>query len=243
MSDESVRLDAAQALMDCGEWEEAAPLLDSLLADSPDWPEALELRARVWLARESFADALDDLEALQMLRPLSVAAQLAMAECYWRLNRWELARGVYRYLADEATVPPDRLSDLAKGLGRSGDPRRALAVCRQAVAAQPESHEAWFGVAYYTARAGAPDESLTPLLRQCVRLEPNGVFYRITLMAVLWRLKQYDEAYRVVAAIDLGRLRTISCECCLDRLRQLYFAHDDLDRAAACERPHDHSCD
>lgn len=234
MLEEHSALGAVRALIACAEYEEAASALGPLIARSPEDAELRELRATALVGHGRMDDALRDYQVLESLRPLSVESQILMAECYWQTGDLTLSRGVYAFLAEFPAVPPELLSDVAKGLGRAGDAHRALAVCRRAVEATPESAEAWYGVAYYMARTRAPDESLASVLERCVRLKPSCHFYRVSLMSILLRLGRGDAAYDAVRDIPREALRDWNCGDCLARLAELYDGYGDHDRANDC---------
>lgn len=95
-----LREDYAEVLVDAGQLEQAAPVVDRYLADDPTSARLRRLRARIDMARGAPAEAGRRLEALARELPedAGIAADLAAAEL--GAGRWSRALDLYARLLD-----------------------------------------------------------------------------------------------------------------------------------------------
>jgi len=228
--------DRARVLYENGMPLPALELLAFQLSDDPHDARSLELKGIVLHSLGKFERACNAIEAAGVIRPLSPSAQLALADCYLAMERLALARAIYRRLASEDGVAFESLSALAKGLSEVEDYELALDVCQRAAAHRPDCHHAQYGVAYYMSKSGHPPELIYPVIAAAIELAPSVFHYRVAAVTVLSRMNEPDRAYLAVADATAGELGSVTCRCCLERLRCLYEAADDQQRSRLCGR-------
>ncbi|MFI4875468.1 MAG: tetratricopeptide repeat protein [Blastopirellula sp. JB062] len=228
------RLQRAVACYSRGMLGEALRHVDAALADGDVAADALELKGVILQMQGSHSAALLTLEEAQQLQPLSLAAQLAIADCYCQKGDFEQGREIYYQLADRDDFPPALLSSLAEGLGRLQEFDRARRVCETAVQQNPTSHAALYGVVFYMCRAGEPAEKSIPLVERLIDLAPRVFRYRMSLATLYAQQGEIEKAYLAVADATTDELQTVDCSCCVTRLIDLFVEFEDRERAAYC---------
>ncbi|WP_020470104.1 tetratricopeptide repeat protein [Zavarzinella formosa] len=134
------------------------------LDQHPDTGRLWEILGLAHWMRGEIQAALSPLETASLYVPLQPLAQLALAAAYAWANKPDLARTVYKHLADCPGFPVPLMPRLAAGLGRIGENEAALLVCEKLVELRPDYHPAWFGIAFYRRRLGRPvHEATDPL--------------------------------------------------------------------------------
>ncbi|MEM7313608.1 MAG: hypothetical protein AAF497_10705 [Planctomycetota bacterium] len=112
----------------------------------------------------------------------------------------------------------------------------ALEVCQRATTENPTCHEARYGVAYYMSKAGYPPELVYPIIRRVSEMQPTIFHYRLATSTVLLRMRENERAYLTIADASRNELQSVTCSCCLARLRRMYVKANDSFRANLCER-------
>lgn len=171
------------------------------------------------------------LETASLLVPLSPSGRCALADCYARTGKRELARDLYVHLANDIRTPPELLPAAASGLGGLGESEAALDVCRELIRRDPSRHEAHFGVAYYLRRLGHPLEAAVPPVSRAHQLAPNVPLYRIVLASLMTKLGDHEEAYDLLRGVDP---QSVGCRCCLTRMMTVFSRAGDHTRFDAC---------
>ena len=205
-----------------GSYSEAGEVLELHLQQVPENPLAWELKGILCHALCDFELGRDALERAESFQPLSVSGKLALADCYANLEMPALAEAVYYHLAQSPIFDPEILARLARGLATLGQYVLAADVCQRAVALDPRSHNARYGVAFYLAKAGHPAELIQPILNNVIAMAPDVFFYRVALVTILCRLHLYQQAYLAIADATDAELQSLQCRCCVQRLALLY---------------------
>jgi tetratricopeptide (TPR) repeat protein len=209
---------AADALAQ-GDVEAVLDACESGLRLDPSHAGLHELCGIAYLEHENDSAAVHHFETASSIRPLLPAAALALANCYIRFGLTDSASTILQFLAEPGRCPVPLMPDLARALGLMGSYRSALDICEQLTQLRPTYHPAHFGVAFYRRRLGYPlEKSLAPL-QAAVRLEPDAVFYRLNLAALLADLGRTAEAVPWVQGIDPA---SISHKCLRRRLAMVF---------------------
>lgn len=239
---------AAADRFGAGEFEGVIEVATAGLARFPECGDLLEIRGVARCGRGEVLAATADLEAASALVPLGAQGQVALADCYARLGKIELARTVLFFLAEPGRCPVPLLPDVARGLGHLGEYATALAVCEAVTAARPGHHPAWFGQAYYRLKLGEPLASVAPALEEAFRLAPASLTYRLNLARAWDAAGRAADAYALVRDLAPDAAR---CPCAARALARMAEAGGDdrlaagfLIRAAALDRAGTaHECD
>jgi Flp pilus assembly protein TadD len=218
-------------LFDDGEFALAAEVARHFLDLSPEDGRLWQLFGTACCNLNDFAAGLDALETASSLTPLHPLAQLALATCYARLGKHELATMMFEHLG-EATEEPKLLARVARCLGALGRDAAALAVCRKLTRIDPANHSAHFGLAFYLQRLGASPESLIAPLAMALDLAPEVAAYRINLAFAWAKLGRTRQAYELLMKVSL---ETVGCSCTLQRLRAIFDSIGDHARSLVCQ--------
>lgn len=204
------------------------------LADHPDDGRMRELEGIVLYAKQEYVQAAEALEEASLLTSLSYAGQCVLGDCFLRTKRRGLAHTVFVYLAAVPELPTSLLPLLAAGLGATGEPARALAVCRDAARRLPDEDEPLYGMAHYMAKLNYPHECVLPLLERALHLSPNCAMYRVALAVIYEKLGRLPEAYEAAKGLATEALAAQRCANCLARLARVFFRAHDWDRYRSC---------
>jgi tetratricopeptide (TPR) repeat protein len=227
--DETLLLVAVQ-LYEEARFEEAAALAKQALDESPDNGRLWEIYGTARCQLEDFEVACDALETASVLVALHPVAQVALAACYVRANRTELACLIYRHLAVTVTNT-GLLSKVAARLGALEKHSAALKVCRRIVDLDSGHHQAIFGIAYYLRRLGFSSGTILPHLEMALKLSPDNLTYRLNLAFALFDIDCDREAHETLKPVAL---EAVSSPCCLQRMRQIFDRAGDHARALLC---------
>ena len=220
-----------QRLLESRELDEVQQVLDTALILYPEDGRLLELQGRVWHCQSRWGSARRAFELAATLVPLSLAAQLAMADSYRRSDQREDALTILSYLASRDDLPAAVLPNVASGLGCIGENQMALEICREAARREPDEDEPLYGMAFYMNRLDYPVECMLPLLQKTVSLEPESQLYRLSLAAMSGRAGDWDEAYESACHVAPG---AVHCGNCLQLLATIHDRMGDHERRDAC---------
>jgi pentatricopeptide repeat protein len=212
-----------------GEFIRADETARTSLAEFPEDGPLWQLHGMARRQVGDFAAALAALETASLLIPLDPAAECALADCYLKAGKTDLARQMYRHLATSGRCPTDGLLMLAARLGSVGDNAHALDVCREKWRREPVCHEALFGMAYYMRRLGRPIQAIIPVVRRAQELAPHLAAYRVLLASLLAEGGQMGEAYEMLLR-DVPP-DTVKCPCCLHRMLTIFRVAGDEARS------------
>lgn len=225
-------LDEIADLYELERRDECSERLRIGLLERPDDGRFIQWQGLLWHAQGDFAGACRALEVAGLLVPLSIPAQLALADAYARAGKSADARTILRFLAERDDVPTIFLPQLTVGLGRIGEYQLALDVCREASLREPDSDEACYGMAFYMSKLRYPTECVLPLLRRALALEPTRPLYRLALAVVCARSGRRRETYELFCGVEI---RNLACASCLQTMIGVFAEFGDNERLAAAE--------
>lgn len=221
---------ARQYLSD-GRGMEAAAVARSQLAERPDDGRFVQLLGLAWYADGQRKSARHAFETALFLAPLTQESLFALADLYATEGRRNDAHVSLSLLAEKSDLSADLLPRVAALLGRIGDPRAALQLCRRAAERDPDCDEALFGAAFYMRRLNFPPEMVAALLRRAVRLDSECCLYRRTLAGVLTSMNEIGEAYELYRTVAPEQ---VCCAGCLRMMVEVFDRSGDEDRRDAC---------
>lgn len=232
MPGDEILFRAAVAAFDTGDFPRAAAVAQYGLLAAPDAGRLWEVRGLALFAMNDFPAAATALERATGLTPLAPLAQVALADCYARLGKPDLARTILVFLAEPGRGPEPILPRVAAGLGRIGEYATALGVCERLTGVRPGYHPAWFGVAFYRQKLGYPAAELVDPLFAAVQLAPDKLTYRLNLATVCDDLGWYPMAYGVVREVPAER---VLCPRVVAKLIRVFAHVGDAGRVAEYE--------
>jgi len=221
----------AVGLMANAQYEAAADCARRALDDDPDHGRLWQVYgAARWLLQD-YQVATAALETATTLVPLLSVPLRALADCYARLGKHDLAVQLYGRLIENGQTPTALLPGIAAALNGLGEVALALEACEVIVQRDPACHQAHFGLAYYQARLGAEPAELLEPLAMAHDLAPHILHYRINLAFVWAELRDFTLAGALLKAVDIT---TVRCPCWLVRMRAIFEQGGDCDGAQAC---------
>ncbi len=200
-------------------------------------PEDVRLWELLGIARHALRDfpgAMEALEQATVLGPLVPAAELALAGCYLVSGREDLARAMYRHLAERPQVAGHLLRSVAAGLLHVGETLWAVEVQRRYAAERPDDDDALYALAHYMGLIEYPLELIRPIADRAWRLNPASVRNRVFLALTHHRLGDVQRGYALLADVDLRVLLEQCCPCRVYGLASLFEAAGDWARYEAC---------
>lgn len=228
-------LSQIETLLATGDVPQAQRLAEAWAQQEPASGRAQEIRGIVALAQGRWREALQLLEEASLLVPLAVVGQCALADCYQRLGKSDLAATIYLYLAQRDDVPATALARIAAGLGAAGKLAAALEVCRKAADMLPEDDDPLFGMACYMTRLGYPPELVLSVLSRAQSLAPERLLHQIASAALLDQLGRRAEARALIASWTDEQVANVSCPRCLLRLSEICRRAGDEELAAVLD--------
>jgi predicted Zn-dependent protease len=232
MDEAEALLHQAQSFLDADQLADAETLLDDLLESFPDFGPAWAMKGEIRHRRSDHQGCVEALEAASLRMELSAESQLQLAECYAKVGRCDLAKWLLRDIPANPECTDGLVLKTAAALGRIGESALALEQCLLVHERSPHRHEAAFGVAYYMNRIGREASEVVPYLRSAYELAPDNVMYRVSLALCLACLHRTDEAYQIVADLDLRR---VEWPHCLTRLMEIFASAGDQSRYLDCQ--------
>jgi tetratricopeptide (TPR) repeat protein len=175
--------------------------------------------------------ALDVLETATTLAPLRPVARRALADCYVQAGKKELAVLVYRHLIDAGDCPSALLPGVAAALNSLGEYLLALTACRTLADREPEHHQAFFGIAYYLSRLGAPPCAVVAPLAMAMDLAPGVLHYRLNLAFAWADLGNFVKARDLLTPVAVEEVRS---PCWLLRMRNIFERAGEHQKALDC---------
>jgi predicted Zn-dependent protease len=221
----------ALSLASAGESELALDELRQLVEANGEDGRLWELLGTVAYSHDEFALAESALQRASVMVPLSAMGQLVLARCYDRGGYKEAAGAIYRHVAKLPVLSSELLEPLASGLGRSGEPEMALAVCRRAAEAIPDNPDPLIGMVHYMRRLRRPVEQVIPVMFRAHDLDPDNAQYRISLAWMLHEQGRSEEGARLLEPVQCERY---SCIRCLTLMQQIFERVGDAAGAAVC---------
>lgn len=138
----AARREIAKAAFRAGQAEEGRSAIDAILADSPDDPDALVLRAGLRYDAAEYDEAIADLRIALRRQPEFQAALLLLGRVYARTGDATLATDTYRRLLQVNPGHPEALAELPPLLIARGDAAGAAEVIEKNLALAPQDIQA-----------------------------------------------------------------------------------------------------
>jgi Flp pilus assembly protein TadD len=224
-------LSAGWRFFQSGKYVEAEAVVSDSLALRPEQPKLWQLCGLARYRRGDYAGAELALERAVRGGSLIPAAEFALAACYRRRGRTDVAKWMMLDLAQRRDCPSEVLTKVAAELGRLGEVRPALNACRRLSARDPRSSAAQFGVGYYLDRLGRPLESIEPHLRRAYELAPENVVFRTALGLLYARMQRFAPANELLAGVSLAE---VNWPCTVERMMAVAEKNGDWRRALEC---------
>jgi tetratricopeptide (TPR) repeat protein len=200
------------------------------LADYPDDGRFWQLHGIAQWHLGACAEARKALETASCLRPLAPLGQVALAATYLATGHGDVARLMYRHLAELEACPAELMPKVATGLGQLGEYADALGVCTRLVRIEPRHHAAFFGMAFYMARLGYPLASLLDPLVKAYNLAPRMLAYRLNLALLYAELDQPARAYFLLGPVPP---EAVPAGFSLEKIAEVFAAVGDEERCRA----------
>ncbi|MEM9369194.1 MAG: tetratricopeptide repeat protein [Planctomycetota bacterium] len=211
---------SAQAAYDRGSPDTAISIVSELISRSRKEPEvpALVLLGHALLGVGRHIDAADAFEKASLIAPIDDEARIALATCYARLDRVELARELFLQLALPRTLPSDLMLKVAQGLASIDAVRLAMQVCEWVTDREPTLAQAYYDLGVYSALLGNPLYLTEAQTRRALELEPKNVRFRVGLAVVLIQLDQREEALGLLEELNDSEIQALNCQSCAEKV-------------------------
>ncbi len=226
----------ANALFEAGFIAAAATLAEMGLDDNPEDGRLWELLAAGRYAERDFTGAVAALEAASVFVPLAVRSQVMLADGYERLEFYESAQAISRFLAERCDLPVEVLPAIAAQMCRLGNSALAWRMCHRALAAHPDEADSYYALALVKQSLGQPAEALLPIINRALDLDPQRSEFRLAVVLLLDELNRPERAYVVARGFAPSELACMNCLCRLRRLEAVYARARDVVRRAACQQ-------
>ena len=227
--------ESAISMCRVGHHEEGVRLLHSHLTGHHDDGHAWELLGVILFASGQTHNALCAIETATTLIPITIGAELAIAECYVRLGLEESAHTIIDHILDKS-VPSELIPYAVATASTLGMNFHALELCREAATRDPDCEQAWFGVTHYMCLCGYPNRLVLRVLAHVVELAPEVDSYRVTLACMAVNCEDERRAYSSVANMSVESLGAIACAHAMVPLPSLYESVRDDVRISACRK-------
>lgn len=223
--------DPAARLFNRQEYDRSATLARQSLERYPDDGRLWQLYGTSLWALGAHGAALAALETATSLAPLYPLPQRALADCYARAGKKELALTVYQHLVASQRCPSSLLPSVAAALNCLDAYELALQACRTLTDRDPTHHQGFFGTAYYLSQLGAPPEELLTPLAMAMDLAPDMLHYRINLAFVWAELGDLSLAHELLGPIAIEQ---VASPCWLIRMHTIFERVGDHLRSLQC---------
>jgi tetratricopeptide (TPR) repeat protein len=217
-----------------GQHNLAKHLATHLLSDEPEHGAAWEYLGLIQYLMGEYEDAVNSLERASLFVPLKLVGHIRLAIAYGKMQRIDLARDLLMELTSHPRVDPAALLEIARGFDGLDLPHLAMKTCRQASAIDSQLAQPYYDLGCYAARAGYPAHVTANLARQAVSLDPENIEYRLGLTSVWVKMGQQKRAYSLMKGITEHQIQLIRCECCLQRLIDLFRNFKDQSMFELC---------
>ena len=224
-------LDQAQEAFDREDYSTTVHLLNGWNEPDQFHGDICQLRGLAHYLLGDNERALPSLETATMLIPLSPIAQCAMADCYIRTRKRDIAIVIYEHLSTIEQLP-ERVAELvAKGLSKVGHQTAALNFCLL----QLRVYRANPVLMYHTSEAmrqlNYPVDELLPFAYQAHKLKPGDNANRVSYAQHLCAAGRYEEVARLLAPLDVDE---IDCIASLERMKTMFEQIGDVHRRDQC---------
>lgn len=200
-------LQRARLLAELGRYDEAIGELSLLIAAAPGHADALTMLARMHLAGDRAAEALDAAEAALAVAPDAVPALVARGFALADLERWKEAAATADQILTLGPTDPYAQRSAAAILSGARNGQPALDAAWRGVELVPEEPQAHLVLGLVAARLGLFDLA-ERAYREALRLDPQLAEARHDLGVIRLDQRRYAEALEHLteaAAMDPAR--------------------------------------
>lgn len=191
----------AVAYAQLGNYAEAVPVLQELVAAQPDSVECHYNLATAYAHRENYDEAAKEYKEVLRLDPSRALAELLLAKALLNHSNVEESLPYLRDYVQRNPSDPEGLEILGDALKDSSHPQEALDVLQRAVKVNPKSYKIHYDLGVMLARSGRLDDAIREL-QSAVKLKPDGSEARYQLNRVLARNKQDAAAKQQLAIFE-----------------------------------------
>jgi tetratricopeptide (TPR) repeat protein len=191
--DIALTLAAAQQKFVGGQLDEAAALLNGVLAAQPDHGEALEGLGYIAAKSGDYARAADLVTRALQVMPASRDQIYWAAEVCQLADRHDEAAALFERCLAQGPDHPPYLHGAALSLAKLGEHERALAMFERLLARNPSLFQVHYNRGNLLGTMGRYDEEIAAY-RQAIALKPDFVRAHVNLGVALRDLHRFDEA-------------------------------------------------
>lgn len=215
-------------------WEEGLYLTQTLLQEYPDEGRIWEFSGLICRELNCFQGALHAFETANTLIPLSVKAQIALADCYIHSEKQELALEIFKYLSQKNGIPLSLLALVKSRLLLLYKPEAKKCEVVSIIENSEISAEQHYNLAFYMGNTGYPVKIIEQEIKKAIQLAPDHLEYRVGLAGFLSQIDRAKDGYPYVAQLTLEYISELICECCLKRLVNVFMAANDQQKVTSC---------
>ena len=164
--------DRVHTLLAARNLTEAAPLVDRLMREHPDFADTWLVRGRLLLIQKQLPQAEAALQKFLELDPKSTQGLFQLGSVYLTAGKFSEAQQAFRRAIDLKSDFGPAWFNLAFALGRQGKWAEAEPIFREAIRYNPEHLESYLLLADVELQLGKPGEAAT-LLDSAARINPN----------------------------------------------------------------------
>ncbi|MFK7778601.1 MAG: hypothetical protein QM501_10905 [Gimesia sp.] len=174
------------------------------------------------------------LETANTLIPLSNQAQIALADCYFHTEKNELAREIFEYLLTKEGISSSLFAVVKNRIKHLANPEFTSSKTGSAIENPESAAEMHYSLAFYMGNTGYPENIVEQEIKRAIQLAPDHLEYRVGLAGFLCHRNRAREGYQFVAQLTLKYISSLSCECCLQRLANVFYAGCDQQKEITC---------
>ena len=228
----STELNKLALLLERNKFEHGLKVARSLLREYPYCGKTWEYCGQFYHQLNLLRLSQCALEVATTLIPLSVASQIALADCYIDSDHPEIAIQIYQHLIETKSLSGEVLLNISRCL----ETLEAYELAKWALVKSEHfdtgSATNHFQLAQHMSNSGYPCRMIETELKKAFRLEPENMDYRIGLACFLHCCHRDDEAYEYVDSLNPQLLGKMSCKCCLEKLVSVFSSANDSERLA-----------
>ena len=214
----------------------AERLMDRALEETESSPMLLEIAGMMAYERRDFHESIRLIEAAMFEVSLSISAQMTLASAWLRIGNRGAAETTLSFLVEIIErIPCSMLSDLTRNVVEIGRDDLAIAICQEAFRRHPDDDNAAFAVGFYMFRNGQSVDVAQRYMRIATQLDPACVTYRLNLAVVCASVGQWQDAYLEATQVSTADVRSFSCPCLVNQVKEIYLRFDDFERVVALE--------
>jgi tetratricopeptide (TPR) repeat protein len=192
---------AAELDIDVWQLERSQDRLGVVLDRAPAFLRAIMLLAKSYSLQARLGDAIHIFEGVVRRKPNNIVALRNLAQAYSEANQHEKAAKAYGRILEIESAQLDVWIIFAQELRMLGRKEEAQAAFRRALALDPNSGAAWWGIVNYFPEAisGADVEAMERALAERSDSAEDGGPLHVALGIIAERRGNYEEAFRHIS--------------------------------------------